>query len=106
MSSNKYTINPHGAVAGDRLLNVGNAARQLSDGSLVFLAYDPGATDPNKVSLMLATGSTRGTVSTIATLSTANFIASGYPQSLTVVRDDRHNPYVPVPATAHTDHDG
>jgi hypothetical protein len=80
-------------TAGDRLLNVSRATRQLSDGAQVFLEYDPGAAAPNQVSLMLAADHISTPVF-VASISSNNFDVPGLPQALDLVVDGSDNLYV------------
>src|SRR5665213_2117150 len=95
----KYTAASN-ATAGDRLLNVGQAALQLSDGSLAMLVHDPAQAAPNRVSLQVVPAPAHTTPQTIATLSTdvasntANFVLGGYVQSLALCRDSSDNLFV------------
>lgn len=92
--SAKWTL-ASSATAGDRLLNVGHAARQLSTGDTVMLVYDPAAADPNKVTLQLVTAASGHTATQlIATISSDNFALNGVPQSLALDVDDDDNIYV------------
>src|SRR4029077_15767525 len=93
------------ATAGDRLLNVGGCAKHISDGSLVFLEYDPGATAPNQVTLMLAANHTSTPV-VIAYISSDNFSVSGVPQALNLIVDGSDNLYVLGQDTGLVDHFG
>ena len=93
------------ATVGDRLLNVGGCAKHLSDGALVFLEYDPGATAPNQVTLMLAANHTSTPV-VVAYISSDNFSVSGVPQALDLITDDDDNLYVLGQDTGLVDHFG
>src|SRR5665213_2605658 len=95
----KYTAASN-ATVGDRLLNVGQAAVQLSDGSLAMLVHDPSQAAPNKVSLQVVPAPAHTTPQTVATLSTdvasaiSNFTLGGFVQSLALCRDSSDNLYV------------
>jgi hypothetical protein len=90
----KFTLASSG-TAGDRLLNVGHAARQLSTGDTVILLYDPAAADPNKVSLQLVTAASGHTATQlISTLSSDNFGLSGLPQALAMDVDKHDNIFI------------
>lgn len=81
------------ATAGDRLLNVQGCALQLSDGALVFLQYDPGATSPNYVSLMVAADHTSTPVF-VGTVSATNFALNSIPMQFCLIVDQYDNLYV------------
>lgn len=87
-------------TVGDRLLYVGQASVQLSTGDVVYLVTDPSQSNPNKISLYVVTGATRGTQSIVAnigavTTGTGAFsIAYALPQCLALCRDDDDNLYV------------
>jgi hypothetical protein len=92
--SAKYTLVSN-ATAGDRLLNVGQAQRQLSTGDTVMLVYDPSSSSPNQITLQLVTAASGHTATSVITaLSTDNFIASGLPQALALDVDASDNIYV------------
>lgn len=97
--SRAYSIVSNTTV-GDRLLYVGQAAVQLSTGDCVFLATDPSQSNPNKVSLYVATGAARGTESLIATLGASTALGTIWrinyakPQCLALCRDQYDNLYV------------
>jgi hypothetical protein len=66
---------------------------QFTDGTLVFLEYDPGASAPNQISLMLAANHTSTPVF-VATISTTNFALLGVPQGFALTGDNSDNLYV------------
>lgn len=87
-------------TVGDRLQNVKTASRQLSDGTLVFLAYDPSLSTPNQVGLYYS--SDHSTPNLVATISSTYFALTGLPQALVLVVDASENIFVigsaPAPA--------
>jgi hypothetical protein len=89
-------------TVGDRLLNVGNCALQLSTQDLVFMVYDPSQNDPGKVSIMVAPAPAHTAPSLVATLNATTsstpgagtFYLGGKPQSLAMCRDGKDNLFV------------
>jgi hypothetical protein len=74
------------ATVGDRLQNVSQCARQLTDGTLVFLAYDPAAASPNQVGLYYSSDHV-ATPTLIARISSTYFTLSGSPLALALAVD-------------------
>jgi hypothetical protein len=96
--SAKWTLASN-VTAGDRLLYIGNACRQLSDGSLVMLSRDPSIADPNSITLVVVPGPAHTTPQVIATLAAANpngsfSLANATPQAMTLTTDPLDNIYV------------
>ena len=73
--SAKYTL-ASSTTAGDRLLYVGAASKQLSTGDLVELVRDPTVADPNSITLQLVPGPAHTSPQVIATLN-ASVATSG-----------------------------
>lgn len=97
--SRSYSIVSNTTV-GDRLLYVGQDSVQLSTGDCVFLACDPSQANPNKISLYVATGATRGTQTLVATLNASTAVGGVFiipyakPQCLALCKDADDNLYV------------
>jgi hypothetical protein len=97
--SAKYNLASN-TTSGDRFLYVGQSSVHLSTGDCVQLVTDPSQSNPNKVSLVLATGAARGTTSTISTIGAittgtgAFAIDYALPQCLALCRDASDNLYV------------
>lgn len=92
----KYTSRQDTTI-GDRLLNVGAAAVQLSTGDAVMLVYDPIASaGDTKITLFLVTASSGHTNANTAIgfIDDRRFAYSGFPQSLALCRDASDNIYV------------
>lgn len=97
--SAKWTLASNTTI-GDRLLDVGQCAKHLSDGSLVQLVHDPSVAAPNSVTLQVvpapahSTPSVIATINAVSTLGTGTFWLSGHPQSLALAVDAKDNIYV------------
>ena len=95
----KYSLASN-STAGDRFLWVGQDSIQLSTGDWVGLVTDPSQANPSKVSLVLATGATRATETTIAILNASTAAGASFllnhnlPQCLALCRDGSDNLYV------------
>jgi hypothetical protein len=95
----KYSLASN-STAGDRFLWVGQDSIQLSTGDWVGLVTDPSQPNPSKVSLVLATGATRATETTIAILNASTAAGASFllnhalPQCLALCKDGDDNLYV------------
>jgi len=91
------------ATAGSRLQGVATCARQLTDGTLVFLAYDPAQASPNQLGLYYSP-SHAGTPTLIARVSATYFNLAGCPASLALAVDQYGDLFVVGAFSAATDH--